>query len=133
MSNAMTNDTEKMRVDKWLWAARFFKTRGLATDEVENGRVLVNEVRVKPAKMIAPRDWLDIRIGQYQFVVEVLALSGKRGPAPEAQKLYRESDESRERRAVIAARLKADPPPFSFKGRPTKRDRRLIEKFKHDE
>ncbi len=127
------NETEKMRIDKWLWAARFFKTRGLATDEVENGRVLVNEVRVKPAKTIAPSDMLDIRIGQYQFVVEVLALSGKRGPAPEAQKLYRESDESRERRAEIAARLRAEPPPFSFKGRPTKRDRRLIERFKHDE
>lgn len=129
----MTTGNEKMRIDKWLWAARFFKTRGLATDEVENGRVLVNAVRVKPAKTIAPGDWLDIRIGQYQFLIEVLALSGKRGPAPEAQKLYRESDESRERRAEIAARLRAEPPPFSFKGRPTKRDRRLIEKIKHDE
>jgi len=130
----MTMDTsdEKCRIDKWLWAARFFKTRSLASDAVENGKILVNEVRVKPAKTIAVGNRLDIRVGQHQFLVEVLALSNKRGSAPDAQKLYRESDESRERRAVIAARLKADPPPFSFKGRPTKRDRRLIEQFKHD-
>jgi ribosome-associated heat shock protein Hsp15 len=121
---------EKLRIDKWLWAARFFKTRSLAVDALENGRVLVNDVRVKPAKTIAPGDRLDIRIGQYQFTVEVLGLSGKRGPAPQAQKLYRESDESRERRAIVAAQIRALPQP-AFKGRPTKRDRREIERLKH--
>jgi len=123
------DDSERFRIDKWLWAARFFKTRSLATAAVECGKVLINEARIKPAKAIAPGDMLDIRIGQLQFVVEVLALSNKRGPATDAQKLYRETDDSRQRRLAIAALLKEQPPPFNFKGRPTKRDRRVIEKF----
>ena len=122
--------TDKFRIDKWLCAARFFKTRSLAADEVECGHVLVNEMRVKPAKPVAVGDRLDIRIGQKQFVVEVLGLSNRRGPASEAQKLYRETDESRQRREAIAAQLKAEPQPFRFRGRPTKRDRREIERFK---
>lgn len=126
-----TNDnSERFRIDKWLWAARFFKTRSMATAAVECGKVLVNDARVKPAKSVAPGDMLDIRIGQLQFVVEVLALSGKRGPATDAQKLYHETDDSRQRRLAIAALLKEQPPPFRFKGRPTKRDRRVIERFK---
>lgn len=124
----MTEDNDKIRIDKWLWAARFFKTRSLAAEAVEAGRVTMNEVRIKPAKAIGAGDRLDIRLGQYHFEVEVLALSSRRGPAPEAQKLYRESDESRARRAAIAAQLKALPQP-TFKGRPTKRDRREIERF----
>jgi ribosome-associated heat shock protein Hsp15 len=124
---------DKLRIDKWLWAARFYKTRSLAADAVENGRVMVNEVRVKPAKTIAPGDRLEINLTQARFEVEVLALSGSRGSAPIAQKLYHESDESRERRAAIAALLKSQPEPFFCKGRPTKRDRREIEKFKHGE
>jgi ribosome-associated heat shock protein Hsp15 len=121
---------EKFRIDKWLCAARFFKTRALAADAVECGQVHVNEVRVKPAKAVAVGDMLSISTGQKQYVVEVLALSNKRGPATEAQKLYCETDESRQRREVIAAQLKAQPQPFYFKGRPTKRDRREIERFK---
>lgn len=124
----MTEDNDKMRIDKWLWAARFFKTRSLAADAVEGGKVTMSEARIKPAKAIGAGDRLDIRLGQYHFEVEVLALSNRRGPAPEAQKLYRESDESRARRAEIAANLKALPQP-AFKGRPTKRDRRDIERF----
>jgi ribosome-associated heat shock protein Hsp15 len=123
-------DSEKFRIDKWLWAARFFKTRSQASDAVECGKVLLNEKRIKPAKAVAVGDRLDIRIGQIQFVVDVMALSNKRGSAPEAQKLYRETDESRQRREAIAAQLKAQPRPFYFKGRPTKRDRREIERFK---
>jgi len=128
----MSNDhnTEKFRVDKWLWAARFYKTRSLAIDAIECGKVLINEVRIKPAKEIKVGDVLDIRVGQTQFVIEVLALSNKRGSAPIAQKLYRETEESRQRREAIAAQLKASPPPFSFKGRPTKRDRREIERLR---
>ncbi|MBI5429055.1 MAG: RNA-binding S4 domain-containing protein [Nitrosomonadales bacterium] len=122
------DNTEKFRIDKWLWAARFYKTRSLATDAIECGKVLLNEVRVKPAKPVAVGDMLDIHIGQIRFVVEVLALSNKRGAAPVAQKLYRETDESRQRREAIAAQRKAEPEPFNFKGRPTKRDRREIEK-----
>lgn len=125
----MTGDTDKMRIDKWLWAARFFKTRSLAADAVESGKVQINQVRVKPAKAIAAGDMLDIRAGQYRYEVEVLALSGKRGPAPEAQKLYRETEGSKTQHVALAAQLRAQPQPFAFKGRPTKRDRREIEKF----
>jgi|SRR5512135_2973970 ribosome-associated heat shock protein Hsp15 len=123
----MTEPADKLRVDKWLWAARFFKTRSLAADAVESGKVMMNEVRIKPAKAIAVGDHLDIRLGQYHFLVEVLGLSNKRGGAPEAQKLYRESEESRAKRAELAAQLKAHQP--AFKGRPTKRDRRDIERL----
>ncbi len=122
--------TEKFRIDKWLCAARFFKTRSLAADAVECGKVHVNEARVKPAKAVAVGDVLTINIGQKQYVVEVLALSSRRGPASEAQKLYSETDASRQRREAIAAQLKSQPQPFFFKGRPTKRDRREIERFK---
>ena len=124
------DNTDKFRIDKWLCAARFFKTRSLAADAVECGKVHINETRVKPAKAVAVGDMLTINIGQRQYVVEVLALSNRRGPASEAQKLYRETDASLQRRAAIAAQLKEQPQPFFFKGRPTKRDRREIERFR---
>lgn len=126
-----TDDTtEKFRIDKWLCAARFFKTRALAADAVECGKVHINGARVKPAKTVVARDMLTINIGQKQYEVEVLALSNRRGPASDAQKLYRETDASRQRREAMAAQLKAQPQPFFFKGRPTKRDRREMERFK---
>jgi ribosome-associated heat shock protein Hsp15 len=124
----MSEDNDKLRIDKWLWAARFFKTRSLAVDAVESGKVTMDEARIKPAKAIGVGDHLDIRLGQYHFEIEVLGLSNRRGPASEAQKLYRESDASKARRAEIAANLKALPQP-TFKGRPTKRDRRDIERI----
>ncbi|TAJ79924.1 MAG: RNA-binding S4 domain-containing protein [Gallionellaceae bacterium] len=125
-----TPDNTKLRIDKWLWAARFFKTRPLAADAVECGKVLVNETRAKPAKTIAPGDTLSIRLGPYLFEVEVLALSDKRGPAPQAQKLYRETEAGRVKREALAAEIRAQPQPSELKGRPTKRDRRDIERFK---
>lgn len=131
-----TDDSvEKFRIDKWLFAARFFKTRSLAAEAIERGRVTLNDQRVKPAKVLAAGDRLIIRIGNYQYDIEVLGLSNKRGAAPVAQQLYRETDESRERRELLAARLKAQPQPFNTKGRPTKRDRREIERFtsNHDD
>ncbi|MBS0422913.1 MAG: RNA-binding S4 domain-containing protein [Proteobacteria bacterium] len=128
---------EKFRVDKWLFAARFFKTRSLAAEAIERGRVTVNDQRVKPAKVLTVGDRLTIRINNYQYDIEVLGLSNKRGSAPVAQQLYRETDESREKRELLAARLKAQPQPQPFytKGRPTKRDRREIERFvsNHDD
>lgn len=124
----MTEESGKLRIDKWLWAARFFKTRSLAADAVEGGKVTMNEVRLKPAKAVGVGDVLEIRVGKFRYEVEVLALSGKRGPAPEAQKLYRETDDSRAKREAIAAELRAQPQP-AFKGRPTKRDRRKIAQF----
>lgn len=123
-------DNAKLRIDKWLWAARFFKTRSLAADAVECGKVLVNGARAKPAKTVAVDDTLSIRLGPYLFEVEVLALSDKRGPAPQAQKLYRETEAGRAKREALAAELKAQPKPSELKGRPTKRDRREIERFK---
>ncbi|MBI3222314.1 MAG: RNA-binding S4 domain-containing protein [Nitrosomonadales bacterium] len=126
-----TDETaEKFRIDKWLCAARFFKTRSLAADAVECGHVQLNEARTKPAKTLGIGDTLSIHIGQKRYAVEVLALSTRRGPASEAQKLYRETDESRQHREAIAAQLKEQPQPFRFRGRPTKRDRREIERFK---
>jgi ribosome-associated heat shock protein Hsp15 len=124
----MNDEHEKLRVDKWLWAARFYKTRSIASDAVESGKVTMNEARIKPAKTIGVGDRLLIRQGQAYFDVEVLGISNKRGGAPEAQKLYRETDESKARRAQIAEQNKALPLP-TFKGRPTKRDRRDIERF----
>lgn len=124
----MNDENEKLRVDKWLWAARFFKTRSLAADAVESGKVTMGETRIKQAKAIGVGDRLVIRLGQYHFEVEVLGLSNKRSAAPIAQKLYRESEESRARRAEIAANLKMLPQ-ATLKGRPTKRDRREIEQF----
>ena len=120
----------KLRIDKWLWAARFFKTRSLASDAVEMGKVLCNDLRVKPAKALTTGDQLSIRIGKVQFDVVVLALSDKRGPAPQAQKLYQETETSQARRAAFAAEAKLQPKQTILKGRPTKRDRRDIENFK---
>lgn len=119
----------KLRIDKWLWAARFFKTRRLAVEALEAGKVLANGQRAKPSRAVAVGDMLDIRIAQQRFEVEVLGLSGRRGPAPEAQQLYRETVDSRARREAIAAEKRAQPQP-AFKGRPTKRDRREIEKLR---
>jgi ribosome-associated heat shock protein Hsp15 len=121
---------EKLRIDKWLWAARFFKTRSLAADAVECGKVLVNGARVKPAKLLAPGDTLTVRLGPFQHLIAVLALSSKRGPATEAQKLYQETEQSRLQREALALELKSQPEPVAHEGRPTKRDRREIEKFK---
>lgn len=123
-------DCEKFRIDKWLFAARFFKTRALAAEAVERGRVLVNGVRVKPARTVLVGNRLIIRMDQYQYEIEVLALSNRRGPYAEAQKLYQETDASRQLRAAIMEKAKAEPPQFYTKGRPTKRDRRELDRFK---
>jgi ribosome-associated heat shock protein Hsp15 len=120
----------KLRLDKWLWAARFFKTRALAVVAIECGKVLLNEVRVKPAKTIDLGDKLSIRLGPYLHEIEVLGLSDRRGPAPQAQKLYQETEASRIKREALAAEIKSQPKPSELKGRPTKRDRREIERFK---
>lgn len=129
----MSEPDSKMRIDKWLWAARFYKTRALAVDAIENGRVLVDGARVKPAKTLAVGDQLVLHLGQARFDIIVLALSSMRGPASVAQTLYRESDESIVRRAVVAEQRKLQPDVATFRFRPTKRDRREIEKFRRGE
>ncbi|PSJ17784.1 RNA-binding S4 domain-containing protein [Nitrosomonas supralitoralis] len=123
------DDNEKYRIDKWLFAARFFKTRSLAAEAIDRGRVSINDQRIKPAKTVAVGDKVEIRINNYIYTIDVLGLSNKRGSASQAQQLYRETDESREQRELLAARLKAQPQPFFTRGRPTKRDRREIERL----
>ena len=120
---------EKYRIDKWLFATRFFKTRSLAADAIERGRVTLNDHRVKPAKVVSVGDRLAIRIGNVHYVIKVLALSNQRGSATQAQQLYSETDESRQQREMLATRMKAQPQSFFTKGRPTKRDRREIERL----
>lgn len=124
----MSGGEGSLRVDKWLWAARFFKTRGLAAEAIDAGRVSVNGERAKPSKAVRPGDALAIRRPPYEHLVTVLGVSERRGPAAEAQKLYEETAESRARREAVAAELKAMPPPV-FKGRPSKKDRRVLERF----
>ncbi len=120
---------EKHRIDKWLFAARFFKTRSLAAEAIDRGRITVNGHRIKPAKVVAIGDMLTIRISNYQYNIEILELSNKRGSATQAQQLYKETEESRKQRELLTARLKTQPQPFFTKSRPTKRDRREIERF----
>ena len=123
-----------IRIDKWLWAARFFKTRSLAAETVAGGKVKVNGERAKAAKAVRLDDELSIHVGPYEYVVRVLSLSGRRGPAPEAALLYAESVQSKAVREQLAARLSAERIYDSHeKGRPTKRARRQIIRFKKGE
>lgn len=119
---------EGVRLDKWLWAARFYKTRSLAQQAIEKGRVLVGGERVKLARQLRPGDELTLQIGEMRQTVKVLALSDVRGPAPVARTLYAETQESeRAREAQLAARRLSPEPAHSIEGgRPTKRDRRLL-------
>ncbi len=122
-----------VRIDKWLWAARFYKTRSVATKACELSRVHINGQPTKPAREVRIGDMLRVQTEGGEFTVEVLGLSDARGPAAVAQALYRETDESREARAKAAADRKLmmmyEPAPAH---RPSKRDRRLIHKFRHD-
>ncbi|MGZ3181831.1 MAG: RNA-binding S4 domain-containing protein [Telluria sp.] len=121
---------EGIRIDKWLWAARFFKTRSLAADAVETGRVRLGGQRIKPAREVKAGETYDIDNGSDRWEVVVKALSDKRGPAPVARALYEETPASVERRALNAEARRLHPEPGSFiSGRPTKRDRRLIDKL----
>jgi ribosome-associated heat shock protein Hsp15 len=117
-----------MRLDKWLWAARFFKTRTLSVEAIEGGRVSVNGDRAKPAKEIRIGDAIVVRRPPYEHAIVVKDLSDKRGPAAVAATLYEETPESRARRTVLAAEMKALPQP-RFKGRPTKKTRRDYERW----
>ena len=120
----------KIRIDKWLWCARFFKTRSLATQAVESGKVKLDAQRIKPAREISPGSQLSIQIGEYLWEIEVLALTTHRGPAPVAQALYRETETSHTRRQQQILTHQANREPFAqLKGRPTKRDRRQIKRF----
>jgi ribosome-associated heat shock protein Hsp15 len=121
---------EHLRIDKWLWAARFYKTRSLATEEIGKGRVLVNEQPVKPARELKVGDSVELRQGAVTRTVIVRALSAQRGSAPVAQQLYEETAASRlaREKAAEERRLGTEPAHSIEQGRPTKRDRRDIER-----
>jgi ribosome-associated heat shock protein Hsp15 len=121
----------RVRLDKWLWAARFFKTRALAAEAVEGGKVQVNGDRPKRARALQAGDEVRIRLGPYEHVVTVRALSDRRGPASQAAELYEETVASRTAREALSVQLKSLHALFGpEKGRPTKKDRREIERLK---
>jgi ribosome-associated heat shock protein Hsp15 len=122
---------EKVRIDKWLWAARFFKTRSMAAQAVSGGKVHVNNARVKPARIVASGDELRIRRGEVEFVVIVQGVSGKRRPAKEAQLLYEETEASMLQREEMRSkkRLEATGKMYGPMKRPDKRARRKIRSF----
>jgi ribosome-associated heat shock protein Hsp15 len=123
-----------MRIDKWLWAARFYKTRSLATQAIEAGQVRVNDERCKPAKDLRVGDDVLVRQGGLEWRVVVKGLADRRGPASLAQKLYEETADSRaQREEALAMRRLGGEPAQDMKGRPTKRDRRQLARFKAGE
>ena len=125
---------EQVRIDKWLWAARFFKTRSLATDAVAGGRVHLNGERVKAAKEVRAGDTIEIRIGEVQWTVVVQGVSDKRGPATVAATLYEETADSAAARERHAAERRLSRPPGADLGaRPTKQDRRRLEALRRGE
>ncbi|MCE1184694.1 MAG: RNA-binding S4 domain-containing protein [Zoogloea sp.] len=129
--NPNTPATDRTRLDKWLWAARFYKHRSLATEAVEGGKVQLNGIRVKPAKDVKIGDRVEIQLAEARFVLTVTGIAEKRGSASVAQGLYTETEESRSaREAQREERRFVTTPGDDLHGRPTKRDRRLIGRVK---
>jgi ribosome-associated heat shock protein Hsp15 len=124
-------EAERVRIDKWLWAARFFKTRSLASEAVSGGRVELNGERTKSSRVLQVGDRLRIRLGPYDHHVIVRILSEHRGPAPVARTLYEETPESIAARERLAEQLRLSPALFVYeeRGRPTKKDRRDLSRF----
>jgi len=127
----MSGDTERVRLDKWLWAARFFKTRQLAGEAINGGKVHLNGQRTKPGKEVRPGNRLHILAGDQEWEVEVRLLATRRRPAAEARTFYEESEESRQRRERQreARRLERSLHPGPLRGKPSKKDRRMIHRF----
>jgi ribosome-associated heat shock protein Hsp15 len=126
-----SDEIQRVRLDKWLWAARFFKTRALAAAAIESGKVEVNGERAKRAKQLQVGDQLRIRLGPYYHVVNVRGLSEYRGPAAVAAKLYEETEEGKKAREAMLLQVKAAQPFGGYEsGRPTKKDRRDIERLR---
>ena len=123
--------TAGVRLDKWLWAARFFKTRSLASEAINGGKIQLNGHRAKRSKQVRLGDEVRVRKGTFEQMVVVRGLADKRGPAKIAQTLYEETTDSQHKREMMAIQLKSAPETsFKTKGRPTKRERRDIEKFR---
>lgn len=128
---ASTPVSTKVRVDKWLWAARFYKTRGLSAEALDSGKVEVNDERAKRSRMIQAGDRVRIRSGPYVHLITVLGVSERRGSAPIAQALYREDPESIKAREAMAAHVRAMNANTGYEsGRPTKKDRRDLERVR---
>jgi ribosome-associated heat shock protein Hsp15 len=122
-----------IRIDKWLWAARFFRTRSAAQQAIEGGRVKVNAERVKPAREVRVGDCVNVGIGHTSWLVSVVALSDRRGPASVARTLYREDEDSRlqrEARQAQNAAAAAASPAYEGRGRPEKKQRRQLERMR---
>jgi ribosome-associated heat shock protein Hsp15 len=121
---------EKLRIDKWLWAARFYKTRSLAVEEIDKGRIHINDREVKPSREVKVGDTVALRQGAVTRTLVVRGISSQRGPAPVAQQLYEETEESLALKAQAADQrhLTTDPASSLEHGRPTKRDRRSLDK-----
>ena len=130
MSNSEAEHEARVRLDKWLWAARFFKTRGLAADAIDGGKVDVNGARAKRAKMVQVGDEVRVRQTHFEHVVHVRGLSERRGPASVAATLYQETPESRARRDALVTQIRSMPSDDWESGRPSKRDRREIDRFR---
>jgi ribosome-associated heat shock protein Hsp15 len=127
------HDEDKTRLDKWLWAARFYKTRGLAAESVTGGKVHLNGVRTKPARALRIGDEITITQAPYEHVVIVKGLSARRGPAKEAALLYEETAESRGRREALREQMRLQPAPIPHRGPMTKKQRREVIRFKRGE
>ena len=131
MSDNIQEQSRRVRLDKWLWAARFSKTRGLSADAIDAGKIEVNGDRAKRARLVQAGDRVRIRIGPYEHVITIKDVSERRGSAPIAQALYEEDAESRKAREVMAAHVRAMNANTGYEsGRPTKKDRREIERLK---
>jgi len=129
-----TTGADRVRLDKWLWAARFFKTRSLAAEAIAAGKVQVAGDRAKPAKLLQEGDEVRVRLGPYEHTVHVRGLSERRGPATVAATLYEETPDSIAARARLAEQLRMAPAAFVYeeKGRPTKRDRRELDRLRDE-
>lgn len=131
MSEPGEDSRERLRLDKWLWAARFFKTRTLASDAIDAGRIQLNEARAKPSREVRLGDRLDIQTGDVRHTVIVQALSGKRGPAEVARTLYEETAGSITARETAREQRRLQPEPsLGLHGRPTKTQRREIDRLR---
>lgn len=130
MRMSATGDTLPVRADKWLWAARFYKTRSLAMAAINGGKVHLNGERIKPARKLVVGDQLTVQKGIYRFAITITGLSLRRGPADVARTLYSESDESRQERQALQEAQKLQGESSQRQGRPDKRARRQIHRFR---
>ena len=133
MSETERESAGRVRIDKWLWAARFFKTRSIAAEAIDGGKITVNGERAKRSKLLQAGDEVRVRIGPYEHVVLVRAVSERRGSATIAAGLYEETAQSRAARETLAAQMRALPSLFGQGNRPSKKDRRDLRRLHGDQ